>query len=58
MKEAEAKGNPVEGPAISINLGPQDLLNIGPPNKQHTPADMRPPTHIELKTGRSVFIQR
>ena len=41
MKEAE-KGEPAGGPAISINLNPQDLSNTEPPNRQHTPADMRP----------------
>ena len=43
----EEKGKPVGGPAVSINLDPQDLSNAGPPNRQHTPADMRPPTHIQ-----------
>jgi hypothetical protein len=47
LKEAEEKGDPVGGTAMSINLDPQDLSNTGPPNRQHTPADMRPPTHIE-----------
>jgi hypothetical protein len=46
-KEAEEKGDPVERPAVSINLDSSDLSNIGPPNRQHTPADMRPPTHIQ-----------
>ena len=49
MKEAKEKGNPVGGPAISINLDPRDLSNTGPPNRQHTPADMRPPTHLQKK---------
>jgi hypothetical protein len=44
MKEAE-KGDPVEGPIVSINLDPQDLSNTGPPNRQHAPADMRLHTH-------------
>jgi hypothetical protein len=47
LKEAEEKGDPVERSAVSINLDPQDLSNTGPPNKQHTPADMQPPTHIQ-----------
>jgi hypothetical protein len=46
-KEAEEKGDPVGGPAVSINLDPRDLSNTGPPNRQHTPDDMRPPTHIQ-----------
>jgi hypothetical protein len=37
------KGNPVGGPAVSFNLDPRDLSNNGPPNRQHMPADMRPP---------------
>jgi hypothetical protein len=44
--------------AVSINLDPRDLSNTGPPNRQHTPADMRPPTHIQQRTSRSVSIQR
>jgi hypothetical protein len=47
LKEAKEKGKPVEGPAVSINLDPSDLSNTGPPNRQHIPADMRPPTHIQ-----------
>ncbi|KRY62372.1 hypothetical protein T4D_6901 [Trichinella pseudospiralis] len=27
LKEAEEKGDPVGGPAVSINLDPQDLSN-------------------------------
>jgi hypothetical protein len=46
LKEAEEKDNPVGGPAVSINLNSQDLSNTGPPNRQHTPTDMRPPTQI------------
>jgi hypothetical protein len=47
LKETEEKGNPSGGPAVSINLDPLDLSNTGPPNRHHTPADMRPPTHIQ-----------
>jgi hypothetical protein len=57
LKEAEEKGNAVGGPAVSINLDPQDL-NTGTPNWQHTPADMRLPTHIQWRTIGSVFMQR
>jgi hypothetical protein len=42
----QEEGNPVGGPAVSINLDPQDLSDTGPPTRQHTPADMRPSTHI------------
>ena len=41
-EEAEEKGDPLGGPAVSINLDPRDLSNTGPPNRQHTLADMRP----------------
>jgi hypothetical protein len=47
LEEAEEKGNPVGGPAVSINLDPRGLENSGLPNKLHTPAVMRPPTHIQ-----------
>jgi hypothetical protein len=50
LKEAEEKGNPVGGPVVSITLDPQDLSDTGPPNRQHTPADMRPPTYIQQRT--------
>jgi hypothetical protein len=39
--------DPVGGPAVSINLDLWDLSNTGPTNRQHTSADMRPPTHIQ-----------
>ena len=43
LEEAEEEeGNPVEGPAVSINLDPWDLSSTGPPTRQHSPADMRP----------------
>ena len=46
LKEAEDKGDSVGGPAVLINLDLGYLSNTGPPNRQHTPADMRPPnTH-------------
>jgi hypothetical protein len=57
-EKAEEKGNPVGGPAVSINLDPRDLSNTGPPNRQHTPADMRPPKHKQQRTAGSVPIQR
>jgi hypothetical protein len=47
LEEAQKKGDPVRRPAVSINLDPWDLLNTGLPHRQHVPADMRPPTHIE-----------
>jgi hypothetical protein len=42
LKKAEEKGDPEGGPAVSINLDPQDLSKNGPPNRQHSPAEMRP----------------
>jgi hypothetical protein len=46
-KFPEEKGNPVRESAVSINVNPQDLSNTGSPNRQHTPADIRPPINIE-----------
>ena len=36
ITEAEEKDDPVGGPAISINLDPQDLSDTEPPTRQHT----------------------
>ena len=47
MKE----GDPVEGPAVSITLYPGYLSDPGPPTRQYTPGDMRPPTHIQKRTA-------
>jgi hypothetical protein len=58
LKEAEEKGDSVGGPAVSINLDPRDLSNIGSPNREHTPAGMRPSTHTQQRTASSVFRQR
>jgi hypothetical protein len=58
LKEAKEKGNPAGGPAVLINLDPQDLSDIGPPNRQHTPAYMRSPTLIQQTASGSVFIQK
>ena len=47
MEEAEEEGDPVGRSAVSTNLEPRDLSDTEPPNRHHTPADMRPPhTHI------------
>ena len=43
MEEAEEEGDHVGGPAVSTNLDPCGLLDIGPPAWQHTPADRSPP---------------
>jgi hypothetical protein len=50
MEEAEEEGDPVGGLAVSI-LYPEDFSNTGPPTRQHTPDDMRPPTNIQHRTA-------
>jgi hypothetical protein len=45
-KKAEEKGDSVGGPVVLVNLDPGDLSNIGLPNREPTPADIRPLTHI------------
>jgi hypothetical protein len=57
-EEAEEEGNNVEGSVVSINLDPQDLSITGLPTRQHTPADMRPPSHVQQRTAGSGFSQR
>ena len=57
LEDDEEEGDPVGGPAVSINLDPWDLSYTGPPNRQHISADMKPPTHIEQRTTRSGFSQ-
>ena len=52
----EMQGNPGGGPAVSINLDLQDLSNTGPPNRQHTPADMMPLAYLQWRSARAVFI--
>jgi hypothetical protein len=42
----------------SGNLDPQDLSDAGPPTRQHTPADIRPPTHIQQRVAGSGLSQR
>ena len=46
LEESEEEGDPVGRPAVSINLDAGDLSDTGAPTRQHTPADMMPPTHI------------
>jgi hypothetical protein len=58
LEEAEEEGDPVGGPAVSINQDPRDLSDTEPPTRQHTPADMRLPTHIQQMTASSVFMKR
>jgi hypothetical protein len=58
LEEAEEEGNSVEGPEVSINRGPHDLSDTGPPTWQHTLANMRPPTYIQQSSAGSGFSQR
>jgi hypothetical protein len=46
MEEALEKGDLAGGTAVSIWI-PDISQTLGPPNRQHIPADMRPPTHIQ-----------
>ena len=55
---AEGQGDPVAGPADTINLDPRDLSDPEPPTRQHTSAFMRPQTNIQQRTTRSKFSQR
>jgi hypothetical protein len=58
MEETEEKGNLVGGPAVSINLDPRDLSDTGSPTRQHAPANMRSPAHIQQRTAGSGLGQR
>jgi hypothetical protein len=51
LEEAEEEGIPMQRPAVSTNLDPQDLLDAEPPTKHHTLTDMRPLTHIQQKNA-------
>ena len=57
LEETE-EGYPVGLLAVSINLDPWEVLNTGPPTRQHIPADMKPLTHREQRTAQSGFSQR
>jgi hypothetical protein len=52
------KGDLMGRPAVSTNLDPQDLSDTEPPTRQHTLADMRPPTHIQKRTVWSGLSER
>lgn len=58
LKETQKVGHPVGGPACSFKLDPQHHSNTGPPSRRNTSADMRPPTQIQERTARSMFIKR
>ena len=55
---AEGQGDPVAGPADTINLDPRDLSDPVPPTRKHSSAFMRLQTHIQQRTTRSKFSQR
>jgi hypothetical protein len=46
LEEPEEEGDPVGGPAVPIKLDLQDVSDTGTPTREHTPADMKPATHI------------
>jgi hypothetical protein len=46
LENAEEEGNPIGRPAVSTNMDPWDCSDTEPQTRQHTPADMRSPTHI------------
>jgi hypothetical protein len=58
LEKAEEEGNSIGRPSVSTNLDLGDLSDTEPPTRQHTPADMRPSTHIQQRTGRSGLSQR
>jgi hypothetical protein len=58
VEVAEEDSDPIGRPAVSTNLDPQDLSDTELPNRQNTPADMRPPTCIQQRTVRSGLSQR
>jgi hypothetical protein len=53
LEEAEEEGDPVGGPAVSINMDSQDLSDTGSATRQHTLADMRSSTYIQRGTART-----
>jgi hypothetical protein len=57
-KEAKEEGNPVGGPAVSVNLDPPKLSITGSPTWQHTGAYTMSLTHIQQRTAGSAFNQR
>jgi hypothetical protein len=58
LEEAEEESDPIGRPAVSTNLDPWDLSDTELPTRQHTPADMRPPTLKQQRTARSGLSQR
>jgi hypothetical protein len=56
LEEAE-ESDSIGGPALSISLDPWDLSDTERSTRQHTQADMRPPTHIQQRSAGSGFSQ-
>ena len=44
-------GQPIETPAVSTNPDKQDLSDIEPLTRDHTLADVKPPTNMQHKTA-------
>ena len=57
LEEAEEEGHPVGGPAVSINLNPQDLSDIRSSTRKLAPADKRPLAHMQWKNAGTGFNQ-
>ena len=51
-------GQPIETPAVSSNLDKQDLSDIEPLTRDHTLADVKPPTNMQHKAAWSSIIGR
>ena len=44
-------GQPIETPAVSTNPDKQDLSDIEPLTRDHTLADVKPPTNMQHKAA-------
>jgi hypothetical protein len=58
LDEAEKESYTIGRPAVSTTLDSQDRSDTEPPTRQHTPADMRPPTYVQQRPAGSGFRQR
>jgi hypothetical protein len=52
------RASPMGRSAVSSDLDLQDLSDTEAPTRQHIPADLRPPTHIQYRTSWSGFSER
>ena len=50
-EKPKEESDPIGRQALLTNLDPLDLSDTEPQTRQHTPADMRPPTHIQQRTA-------